>query len=254
MQTLIAHLKNLEEDEYIRSELLQFASTRWMEYHSSLHAAAYILDPEFQGGNQESEMLVMQGWNEILEKLVPDDKIRREIKFAWYKYRVSEGLFATRDAKLDRFRVNATLWWEENGAQNKELQALAIKVLSQSCSSSAIERLFSTMGDIITKKRNRLSIEKTNDLAFVAANMRLIELASKLDNMSERFIGLHKEESIPPINDEDDGNESVHDDDDDVEDIQDINGIREEQIEGNLYFKFTNYCIDINIYFIYILI
>ena len=87
------------------------------------------------------------------------------------------------------------------------------------------------MGDIITKKRNRLSIEKTNDLAFVAANMRLIELASKLGNMRVRFIGLHKEESISPINDEDDGNESVHDDD--VEDIQDINGIREEQIEGN---------------------
>ena len=80
--------------------------------------------------------------------------------------------------------------------------------------------------------------------------MRLIELASKLDNMSERFIGLHKEESISPINDEDDGNESVHDDD--VEDTKDTNGISEEQIEGNLYFKFTNYCIDVNIYFIYI--
>jgi hypothetical protein len=73
--------------------------------------------------------------------------------------------------------------------------------------------------------------------------------------MSERFIGLHKEESIPPINDEDDGNESIHDDDDDdddVQDIQDINGIREDQIEGSLYLKFTNYCIDVNIYFIYI--
>jgi hypothetical protein len=65
-------------------------------------------------------------------------------------------------------------------------------------------------------------------LAFVATNMRLIEFASKLDNMSERFIGLHKEESIPPITNEDDGNELVHDDD--VEDVQDIIGIREKQI------------------------
>ena len=43
MQTLIAHLKNIEEDEYIRAELVQFASTRWMEYHSSLHAAASLI-------------------------------------------------------------------------------------------------------------------------------------------------------------------------------------------------------------------
>ena len=80
-----------------------------MDGISFISPCCCILDPEFQGGNQESEMLVMQGWNEILEKLVPDDKIRREIKFAWYKYRVSEGLFATRDAKIDLFRVNATL-------------------------------------------------------------------------------------------------------------------------------------------------
>ena len=44
-------------------------------------------------------------------------------------------VFATTDAKMDNFPMNATLLWEENGAK-RELYALAIGKLSQSCSSS----------------------------------------------------------------------------------------------------------------------
>ena len=46
-------------------------------------------------------------------------------------------------------------WWEKFGGFNPNLQALAMRVVSQEVSSSDAERLWSIMGDIQTKDRNK---------------------------------------------------------------------------------------------------
>ena len=79
-------------------------------------------------------------------------------------------------------------------------------MLLQSCSSSSMERLFSTMGNIATKRRNCLSIEKTDGLDFLATNMHMTKLSFICDDANENFICILKEESIPPIVDKDNGN------------------------------------------------
>ena len=55
-------------------EIKQLCVDRWNAYHSPLHAAAYILDPQFQHGLQWKDKEVMNGWNTILERLVPDTR------------------------------------------------------------------------------------------------------------------------------------------------------------------------------------
>ncbi|KZV50714.1 hypothetical protein F511_19626 [Dorcoceras hygrometricum] len=55
------------------------------------------------------------------------------------------------------------------------IQSLAIKILSQTSSSSGCERNWSVFERIHTKKRNRLEHQRLNDLVFVHYNLRLKE-------------------------------------------------------------------------------
>ncbi|KZV55104.1 hypothetical protein F511_07490 [Dorcoceras hygrometricum] len=55
------------------------------------------------------------------------------------------------------------------------IQSLAIKILSQTSSSSGCERNWSVFERIHTKKRNRLEHQILNDLVFVHYNLRLKE-------------------------------------------------------------------------------
>lgn len=92
-----------------------------------------------------------------------------------------------------RFHVGAVTWWEDYGAETPELQHLAIRILSQVCSSSALERLWSTFGHIHSKKRNRLGTQKADDLVFVNANLRLLT-KMKHEYTHDKYIGFHKSE------------------------------------------------------------
>ncbi|CAN1792647.1 hypothetical protein LINPERHAP1_LOCUS19762 [Linum perenne] len=53
------------------------------------------------------------------------------------------------------------------------LQNIAIKLLSQTASSSGCERNWSVFERIHTKRRNRLEHKRLRDLVFVHYNMRL---------------------------------------------------------------------------------
>ena len=64
-------------------------------------------------------------------------------------------------------------WWNMYGEEAPNLRNIAIKVLSQTCTSSGCERNWSTWSLIHTKLRNRLAIEKLHKLVFVHYNMRL---------------------------------------------------------------------------------
>ena len=64
-------------------------------------------------------------------------------------------------------------WWRLFGHDCSHLKKLAIKLLSQTSSSSGCERNWSLFERIHTKRRNRLEHEKLNDLVYVHYNLRL---------------------------------------------------------------------------------
>ena len=53
------------------------------------------------------------------------------------------------------------------------MQRLALQILSQPCSASGCERNWSLFDAIHTKKRNKLTQKRLNDLVFVQYNLRL---------------------------------------------------------------------------------
>ncbi|CAL5436697.1 unnamed protein product [Camellia sinensis] len=65
------------------------------------------------------------------------------------------------------------LWWESYGEECKELQKLAIRVLSLTCSATGCERNWSTFDHVHSKKRNRLEQQRLNALVFVKYNIQL---------------------------------------------------------------------------------
>ena len=65
------------------------------------------------------------------------------------------------------------LWWESFGGECKELQTLAIRVLSLTCSATGCERNWSTFDQVHSKRRNRLAQQKLNALVFVKYNLQL---------------------------------------------------------------------------------
>ena len=64
-------------------------------------------------------------------------------------------------------------WWRLFGHSAPNLQKIAIRVLSQTASSSGCERNWSFFERIHTKKRNRLEHQRLNDLVYVTYNLRL---------------------------------------------------------------------------------
>ena len=64
-------------------------------------------------------------------------------------------------------------WWIMYGTDAPTVRKLAIKVLSQTASSSAYERNWSTFALIHTKQRNRLAHSRLEKLVYCYYNMKL---------------------------------------------------------------------------------
>jgi len=62
-------------------------------------------------------------------------------------------------------------WWSANQATFPAVASVARKMLAVPATSVASERLFSKAGDIVTKKRNRLSSSKADKLCFLMENL-----------------------------------------------------------------------------------
>lgn len=64
-------------------------------------------------------------------------------------------------------------WWAMFGGDTPTLQKLALRLVSQCCSSSGCERNWSTFALIHTKVRNRMSYQKLHKLVYVNYNLRI---------------------------------------------------------------------------------
>ena len=79
----------------------------------------------------------------------------------------------------------AVEWWFMYGNHAPTLRNLALKVLSQTASSSACERNWSTFTIIHTKQRNQLAYPRLQQLGFCYYNMKLNiqDMQAKIDKV-----------------------------------------------------------------------
>ena len=128
---------------------------RWNFLHSDIHAAGYVLDPEFWSHDHNSNSEVMDGFINIVEKLLPTKHCADALaQLAMYKSR--DGIFGRDCVKDCAKKMPAYKWSLQYGSQTPQLQRVAVKVLAQTCTASSCERCWSTFRYIHSKKRNRL--------------------------------------------------------------------------------------------------
>ncbi|RWR72996.1 Copia protein [Cinnamomum micranthum f. kanehirae] len=88
-------------------------------------------------------------------------------------YNVRAGSFGTTTARRAITQTYPAEWWLNYGDSAPALRTIAIKVLSQTTSSSNCERNWSAFSFIHTRLRNRLTMQKFNKLVYIHYNLKL---------------------------------------------------------------------------------
>ncbi|XP_065867963.1 uncharacterized protein [Euphorbia lathyris] len=139
----------------------------------NLHAAAYWLNPVFQYDktNLCQKPEVMKAVMNIIDnqKLYSKQKLVKETQ----KFQQRLGGFS-RDLAIDNCKsLRPDQWWSLFGYEVQNLQKLAVRILSQTASSSGCERNWGVFERLHTKKRNKLEHQRLNDLVYIHYNLGL---------------------------------------------------------------------------------
>lgn len=67
------------------------------------------------------------------------------------------------------------MWWQQHGINCLELQRLAVRILSQTCSSFGCEHNWSVYDQIHCESQNYLARKKLTDFVYIHYNLRLRE-------------------------------------------------------------------------------
>ncbi|KAK2392436.1 hypothetical protein QL285_065796 [Trifolium repens] len=147
---------------------------RWDKHlRQQLHAAAYVLNPTFyyDSANLSQKPEVMAGFLDVLTAKVDGNKTKFLTEANRYRQKIGE---FGKQLALDSIKhMRPDMWWNTFGHEVPNVKKWAIKILSQTASSSGCERNWSVFERIHTKKRNRLEHQRLNDLVFVHYNLRL---------------------------------------------------------------------------------
>ncbi|XP_028079535.1 uncharacterized protein LOC114281293 isoform X2 [Camellia sinensis] len=122
--------------------------------------------------NFTADTEVKIGLFKTIERMYPDIEDRVKVDEQLEKFKKVEGMCGMSMAILTREKKQPTLWWESYGEECKELQKLAIRVLSLTCSATKCERNWSAFDRVHLKKKNWLEQQRLNALVFVKYNIQ----------------------------------------------------------------------------------
>ncbi|KAL4574784.1 hypothetical protein LXL04_021622 [Taraxacum kok-saghyz] len=148
---------------------------KWQSHlHSPLHSAAAFLNPGIQY-NPEVKFLgsIKEDFFRVLEKLLPTPELRRDITNQILLFTRATGMFGCNLAKEAIDAVSPGLWWEQYGDSAPTLQRVAMRILSQVCSTCTFQTHWSMFQQIHSEKRNKIDKETLNDIAYIHYNLKL---------------------------------------------------------------------------------
>ncbi|KAK8718204.1 hypothetical protein V6N13_045447 [Hibiscus sabdariffa] len=145
-------------------------------FHHPLYAAAYFLNPSYR---YRPDFLmnpeVMRGLNECIVRLEADNGKKISASMQIPDFVSAKADFGTDLAISTRNELDPASWWQQHGISCLELQRIAIRILSQTCSSIGCEHNWSAFDQVHIKRRNCLSRKRLSDQTFVHYNLRLRE-------------------------------------------------------------------------------
>ncbi|KAM1523187.1 hypothetical protein ACFX10_013237 [Malus domestica] len=175
----VYELMRVVKDELERKHgarwVVKIIEDRWYKtlYHD-LHAAAYYLNPRYQyrpGVGDDGNLI--RAVHNVYSKLDPASPAVGQFgnELTWFKD--ARRTFGEPTSVAARTNMSPTEWWIMYGTDAPTVRKLAIKVLSQTASSSACERNWSTFALIHTKQRNKLAHSSLEKLVYCYYNMKL---------------------------------------------------------------------------------
>ncbi|MCO5603702.1 hypothetical protein L7F22_057853 [Adiantum nelumboides] len=126
------------------------------------------------------------GWKEYTSKVELDPVKQDLLESQLLRFRDLHDVdFGSAQASLREAHLKPVSWWEKYGGDCPDLQHIALRVLSQDCSSGACERNWSLFAAIHTKKRNCLFPIQLKRLVFVNSNLKLLQKREKTKSINE---------------------------------------------------------------------
>ncbi|XP_077250319.1 uncharacterized protein LOC143889837 [Tasmannia lanceolata] len=139
-----------------------------------LHSTAYYLNPKYQySQNLGTRMDLIEDLETVVAKLEPDATAQSVVLGQLKWFRDATASFGRAAAMAGRATTLPAEWWVLYGSDAPNLRKIAVKVLSQTASSSGCERNWSTFNLIHSKRRNRLGHQNLHKLVYVHYNTRL---------------------------------------------------------------------------------
>ncbi|PON92931.1 Zinc finger, BED-type domain containing protein [Trema orientale] len=170
--SLKAYYKGVEQNY---KPIWDMIERRWnLQVDLSLHAAAAFLNPSiFYNPIFKIDAGLRNGFQEAMSRMATTDNDKMEITKEHPAYIGAQGALGTQFAIMGRTLNAPGDWWAGYGYEIPNLQRVAIRILSQPCSSHWCRWNWTTFESLHSKKRNRLELEKLNDLVFVHCNLWL---------------------------------------------------------------------------------
>ncbi|KAH6797579.1 hAT dimerization domain-containing protein / transposase-like protein [Perilla frutescens var. hirtella] len=203
----IAKSFEMKQEEY--EEAFKIIDHRWeCQLYRPLHAAGYFLNLSIYYKDPEKVSCpeVEDGSYECIKRLTPNTDVEDLIIDEMDAYKNAYGLFGKEVAIRNRTKKSPADWWSCFGSTSPNLKSFAIKVLSLTCSATGCERNWSVFEHLHTKKRNRLSQARLNDLVYIKYNRALQRqykrkdiinpiLLEEIDDSNEWLMGKMDEEN-----------------------------------------------------------
>ncbi|MCO5569059.1 hypothetical protein L7F22_022765 [Adiantum nelumboides] len=165
-------------------DLVQLWNERFDWFHKPIHIVAYMLHPLYKKLSHWNDRKLIEAWTRYIETVYATDDCSL-IEEESILFSQDRDYFARPIALKEESKQQAVSWWEINGRLTPTLQRLALRTLSQECTSGAAEHIWSICADIHTRKRNRLSTSQLDKLVYVNANLRLLERLRLRDGNGE---------------------------------------------------------------------
>ncbi|KAG6498834.1 hypothetical protein ZIOFF_038583 [Zingiber officinale] len=160
-------------------------------FHHPLYVAAYFLNPSCRYRPDFMAIPeVIRGLNECITRLEPDTGKRISAAAQISDFVYSKADFGTNLALSTRMDLDPAAWWQQHGINCLELQHIAIRILSQSCTSVGCEHNWSTFDTIQSTRHSQFAQKKLNDFAFVHYNLRLRERERRTKRSIDESVSL----------------------------------------------------------------
>ncbi|KAH7678542.1 Ribonuclease H-like protein [Dioscorea alata] len=176
-QTKLAIRNIHSDDERKYGPFWNVIQSYWKSlFQHPLYVAAYFLNPSFRYRSDfMADPEVIRGLNECITRLEPDNGRRVTAAAQISDFVFAKADFGTELALSTRTELDPAAWWQQHGINCLELRRIAIRILSQTCSSFGCAHNYSTLDHCYNTRRNRVAQKRLNDFAFVHYNLRLRE-------------------------------------------------------------------------------